>query len=108
MIETVKYIVDSDTKERFSIKVNCDGKLSIRANQGHSFPGIVLDELCGQRILSLKNGEICCHGTKYQCLKGILKGGLLAGGLKGLSFRRAIHMATSLPGKQERSGIRSK
>jgi len=104
--DDVDKLVREDLKGRFATKVDKDGKRLIRTNQGHSGNKVVLKELCGEPIKDLEEGEVCIHGTKFRFLNSIINSDLKAGGTQGLSFRMAIHMTTSPPGKNERSGVR--
>ena len=102
-IHCEKYIARNTLSE-----IHCDnyGAYFIRAAQGHSIRGIQLALICGDKVLQLNPGEVCCHGT-YECfVESILRVGLLAGGLLGQVHRRDIHFGTQNPGVAVISGMR--
>ena len=104
--EMVREIVESDDKQRFAMLDGADGKLLIRANQGHSMDGIDMDELCGSPVSQLRPGEVCCHGTYMRHLESILEHGLKAGGNQGQAFRKDVHFSVGHPGEEVVSGMR--
>jgi len=104
--EDIREIVKTNDKQRFSLLEDDGGRTLIRANQGHSIEGIEMDELCGEPLLDLQEGEVCCHGTYESHLASILRRGLLAGGSQGQSFRRNVHFAVRPPGETVISGMR--
>jgi 2'-phosphotransferase len=90
--ETIKGIVNSDNKNRFTLKLE-NGKYFIRANQGHSTE--VGTKINDQELLTEITTPIdnCFHGTYKSYLPLIEKEGL-----KTMS-RKHIHFATSLHAK---------
>jgi len=56
-IEDVKRIVKSNDKQRFSLEEDQDGRLKIRANQGHSIEVRVMCLYLGQGYI---NNNVCC------------------------------------------------
>jgi 2'-phosphotransferase len=95
--EDLKYIVSTDTKGRFDLKLDND-KYYIRANQGHSTKvgNILNDEEILEELIEPLN--ICLHGTYKKNLDSINKIGLCK------MNRKHIHFTDSLTSK---SGIRS-
>ena len=86
--EIVRNIVNINDKKRFTIE-NVDGKVMIKANQGHSkkFENII-DE--NKLLTEITEPVICIHGTFYDVYNIIKKG------LKPMS-RTHIHFATGYP-----------
>jgi len=59
-VQLVRAVVADNDKQRFSMVTLDDGELWIRANQGHSIPGIKQEDL----LEPLKDiPEVCVHGT---------------------------------------------
>lgn len=104
--EIVRELVRTNDKQRFALLEASDGQVMIRANQGHSMEGIDMDELCGQPVSELREGEVCCHGTYERHLASILKQGLKAGGTQGQTFRKDVHFSVKPPGEAVVSGMR--
>ncbi|ODV94903.1 hypothetical protein PACTADRAFT_50752 [Pachysolen tannophilus NRRL Y-2460] len=105
--EDIKRIVDSNDKQRFTLRRGHDGdgehkKYYICANQGHSIESVTQDE---QLILLSKKSQfpkIIVHGTYTSKLLLILQ----SGGLSKMS-RNHIHFAIGLPNEEKViSGIR--
>lgn len=69
-LDDLKYIVDTDNKKRYSLRT-FDGKLYIRANQGHSIKGINL------HLEPVDPPNILYHGTGVKYLNSIMKIGLI-------------------------------
>ena len=95
----VQNIVDSDSKNRFNLKI-INNKLHIRANQGHT-SGNLDDDLMLERILEPIDG--CYHGTFEKNLHLIKKNGL------SRMNRRHIHIAESdesISGKRKSANIK--
>lgn len=95
--ENLKYIVATDNKGRFDLKLISD-KYYIRANQGHSTNvGNILndDEILDEITEPL---DVCLHGTYKKSLDNINKIGLCK------MDRKHIHFTDSLTSK---SGIRN-
>lgn len=59
-IANVQHVVDSNDKQRFSTRTSCDGRLEIRANQGHSFQ---LEDLELLPITDTSQAPQVIHGT---------------------------------------------
>lgn len=104
--QDIREIVKTSDKQRFALLEDDGGRALIRANQGHSMEGIDMDELCGEPILDLEDGEVCCHGTYESHFDSILRRGLLAGGSQGQTFRRHVHFSIRPPGETVISGMR--
>lgn len=90
-VDTVKRIVNGNDKQRFSMAVK-NGKICIRANQGHSkqIGDKIDDEKACEKILVPL--DICVHGTTLHAFKFIEKDGLRP------QSRKHIHFAKGLPG----------
>ena len=65
--ETIRQIVETDEKGRYSFDKT---GTKIRANQGHSIPGVVI------KMESPEPPEYLYHGTAYRYLDAILRDGL--------------------------------
>lgn len=92
----VEKIVEGNDKKRFELK-NEDGKLMIRATQGHSMKIVEDNELL--KNIDLTNLPACCvHGTYRKHVGSILQKGLLAGGRQGQGFRNHVHFSSFSPG----------
>lgn len=87
--EDVRKAVAADGKQRFGLKEE-SGRLSIRANQGHSIK-IVESELLLSLITSPSQIPVCVHGTYERFLSSIWQEGL-----KRMT-RNHVHFATGLP-----------
>ena len=118
-VEEIKMAVDTDEKQRFKLwqDEDLDGKIFIRANQGHSKPppregeeekekekekktaAVILDdEKMMTRITTPL--PVCVHGTNKDAWKKIKNTGLRPMG------RLHIHFACEGPGKKPISGMR--
>jgi len=94
----VRRVVDSNDKQRFSLSEK-QGRLYIKANQGHS---IEVQQLSLKPVTDLSLYPIVVHGTYYDPLPLILRDGL------NRMSRTHIHFAVGLPGdEQVISGMRS-
>lgn len=82
---TIEKVVKEDTKNRYSLKEE-NGKMYIRANQGHSIICIESDKL----LTKLLKSVYCFHATYNKNLESIKKEGL-----KSMS-RKHIHFATKM------------
>mgnify|MGYP001998067919 CR=1 FL=1 len=82
----IRNVVETDQKQRYSLQKS-DTQLFIRANQGHSMPGIVVD----MKVLACEDVNFVVHGTYYQAWEHIKT--------KGLSImgRHHVHFARELP-----------
>eukprot|EP01080_Neovahlkampfia_damariscottae_P003220 gene3220-5535_t len=87
--EDIQELVQDNDKQRFKI-IKEDGKMYIRANQGHSMEGI---EISMEEITTDTKIDVCVHGTYYEALKNISKEGLCK------MKRQHIHFAIGLPGE---------
>lgn len=88
-VEDIKEAVRRDNKQRFSL-LEENGKLLIRANQGHSIKAVTSESLL-KPILSADEIPVCVHGTYRKNLESILQSGL-----KRME-RLHIHFACGLP-----------
>jgi 2'-phosphotransferase len=93
-VEEVESVVARDNKGRFSLQFR-DGRLLIRANQGHTIPTVSDAELL-ERIADGADIPVCVHGTSLRAWSDILE----TGGLSRMS-RNHIHFAPGLPGAAE-------
>ena len=92
----VEKIVEGNDKKRFELKDE-DGKLMIRATQGHSMKIVEDNELL--KGIDLINLPACCvHGTYRKHVGSIMQKGLLAGGKQGQGFRNHVHFSSFSPG----------
>ncbi|CAM9456104.1 unnamed protein product, partial [Ascophyllum nodosum] len=102
-IQQVQHVVSVDEKGRLSIMRDRaeGGGLLIRANQGHSIEGVILEEQLLTRIDRAEDIPICVHGTSLAIWPSIRENGLHR------MNRMHIHFAAGLPGvKGVVSGIR--
>lgn len=88
-IDDIKEAVRRDNKQRFSL-LEENGKLLIRANQGHSIKTVTSESLL-KPILSADELQVCVHGTYRKNLESILQSGL-----KRME-RLHVHFASGLP-----------
>eukprot|EP00252_Welwitschia_mirabilis_P006817 TRINITY_DN1771_c0_g1_i2.p1 TRINITY_DN1771_c0_g1~~TRINITY_DN1771_c0_g1_i2.p1 ORF type:complete len:345 (-),score=59.47 TRINITY_DN1771_c0_g1_i2:122-1156(-) len=88
-LDDVKEAVKNDNKQRFTL-LEENGRLLIRANQGHSIDVINSEDLF-KPITSVEEVPVCVHGTYKKNLDSILKNGL------SRMQRRHVHFATGLP-----------
>mmetsp|Transcript_29219 Transcript_29219/g.67264 ORF Transcript_29219/g.67264 Transcript_29219/m.67264 type:complete len:331 (-) Transcript_29219:48-1040(-) len=96
MEELTAVVRDSD-KQRFSLE-EMDGRMWIRANQGHSIKEVKDEQLL--RRLQMTDKDLPCqvvHGTYKRHWKSIETQGLLVGGKLGRKFRNHVHFAVGLP-----------
>ncbi|XP_052270003.1 uncharacterized protein LOC127871281 isoform X2 [Dreissena polymorpha] len=92
-------IVESNDKKRFALQEDREGKLMIRANQGHTMQ---VDDLDLKPLLSPDNVPCAIHGTYYESWEAIKRTGL------SRMQRNHIHMAMGEPGREGViSGMRS-
>ncbi|KAI9288471.1 putative tRNA 2'-phosphotransferase [Umbelopsis sp. AD052] len=86
--EDIKYVVDTNDKQRFNLKQDEDGCWWIRANQGHSLKTVKVElDLVKEPL------PICVHGTYTTNWNSIA-----TQGLKRMS-RNHIHFAAGMPGE---------
>lgn len=86
-IQDIEQVVKTNDKQRFHLKTDeRDGRLYIRANQGHSIPWVDLQ-------LKPIVPEVAIHGTYYDAWKSIEKLGL------SRMTRQHVHLAQGLPGE---------
>ncbi|KAG2181601.1 hypothetical protein INT44_008416 [Umbelopsis vinacea] len=86
--EDIKYVVDTNDKQRFNLKQDEDGCWWIRANQGHSLKTVKVElDLIKEPL------PICVHGTYTTNWNSIA-----TQGLKRMS-RNHIHFAAGMPGE---------
>uniref|UniRef100_A0A061RJ36 2'-phosphotransferase n=1 Tax=Tetraselmis sp. GSL018 TaxID=582737 RepID=A0A061RJ36_9CHLO len=90
-LSSVRQVVESNDKQRFSILQEPGGALFIRANQGHTMACI--DEELLLRLLSEPKDSppIAFHGTYRRYVPQIMEGGLRSMG------RTHVHLARDLP-----------
>jgi 2'-phosphotransferase len=100
----IRSMVASNEKQRFSIKEDDHGKNFIRANQGHSIPGVdaeaLLNRISAEELSTLK----IVHGTYHDPWEKYIRH-------QGLSKmkRNHIHFASGLPHEDDTviSGMRN-
>ncbi|KAJ2960960.1 hypothetical protein NQZ79_g3717 [Umbelopsis isabellina] len=86
--DDVKYVVDTNDKQRFKMQQSADGLWWIRANQGHTLATVKVElQLIKEPLPS------CVHGTFIKNWPSIEKQGL-----KRMS-RNHIHFAPGMPGE---------
>ena len=87
----VEEVVRDNDKQRFAVTVGEDGRLLIRANQGHSISNVSVDM---EEITSPDEATKVIHGTNFKAWNEIQK--------KGLSRmkRNHIHFAAGEPGSE--------
>lgn len=98
--ETLRDIVANCEKQRFQLREDADGGLSVRAAQGHSM-GLVQDDKLLEGPLKAEDIPLCVHGTFMKFWPSIK-----ATGLKKMT-RNHIHFAVGLPGSHVMSGART-
>ena len=97
--EMLGRVVEGNDKQRFSLRRGTHGVVEIRANQGHSMPGIAVDMT---ELTVATAPATALHGTYYKAWRLIKEGGL------SKMSRQHIHMARALPGESGViSGMRS-
>jgi 2'-phosphotransferase len=102
-LEEIRTMVASNDKQRFSIKEDEHGTVCIRANQGHSIPGVDAEALLTRISAEELSTLTIVHGTyhdpweKYICHQGLSK-----------MKRNHIHFASGLPHEDDSviSGMR--
>lgn len=91
-LEDIQEVVRSNDKQRFKMEQPERGQWYIRANQGHSIPGIdpnaLLTQLSSEELASL---PVIVHGTYQQPYQSIANEGLRR------MNRNHIHFATGMP-----------
>jgi len=95
--EEVTAVVRDSDKQRFSLE-EMEGRMWIRANQGHSIKEVEDEQLL--RRLQLSDTDLpnqVVHGTYKRHWKSIETEGLLVGGRLGKKFRNHVHFAVGLP-----------
>ena len=86
----VRQVVVTCDKQRFALKVDAEGRLLIRANQGHSIPDVAVEM---EEILSAADAPPkVIHGTSLAAWEAIREQGLSRMG------RQHIHCAAGEPG----------
>ncbi|XP_074662144.1 tRNA 2'-phosphotransferase 1-like isoform X2 [Tubulanus polymorphus] len=89
----IKHVVSSNDKQRFTLSTDeSNGKLKIKANQGHS---IQVKELALKKLMSPTDIPECIHGTYFKNWPSIKQQGLHR------CNRTHIHFAAGLPGDDE-------
>jgi 2'-phosphotransferase len=97
--EMLGRVIEGNDKQRFGLRRGTHGAVEIRANQGHSMPGIVVDMT---ELTVATAPATALHGTYYKAWRLIKEGGL------NKMSRQHIHMARALPGESGViSGMRS-
>lgn len=91
--DDVRRVVEENDKQRFSMASLEDGRLWIRANQGHTAHGIDADALL-ERIAP-EQVPLAVHGTYRSAWGGIIS----SGGLSRMA-RHHVHLAAGLPGAE--------
>jgi len=89
-LKNVQEVVRNDNKQRFALS-EIDGEWHVRANQGHTIPGIDPDQL----LTRLSRDAIppdCIHGTTLKAWEAIQHMGLCR------MARNHVHFAQGLPG----------
>ena len=90
-VTDVEEVVRDNDKQRFAITVGDDGKLLIRANQGHSISNVTVEM---EEILSADEVTKVIHGTNFKAWNEIQKTGL------SRMKRNHIHFAAGEPGSE--------
>ena len=88
--EDVARVVNGNDKQRFALRERGDGRSEVRANQGHSMPGISVDMV---ELSSATAPPMALHGTYHRAWPLIRSGGL------SKMSRQHVHMARALPGE---------
>ena len=101
--DEIRALVAADRKGRFELRDRTDGIVHVRATQGHTLRGDVLDDDAMATRLTRTSGiREAVHGTSMRAWERIRTHGL------SRMRRRHVHMATGLPGDGEvRSGVRN-
>jgi len=97
----LKYIVDNDDKNRFSL-IEEDDEYFIRANQGHSLAvgKLILDDSALEVIN--EPYDFCAHGTEQIFYESICKNGL------NRCSRKHIHLVSEIIKEKQISGYKKK
>ena len=90
-VSDVEEVVRDNDKQRFAITVGDDGKLLIRANQGHSISNVTVEM---EEIISVDEVTKVIHGTNFKAWNEIQKTGL------SRMKRNHIHFAAGEPGSE--------
>eukprot|EP00252_Welwitschia_mirabilis_P015653 TRINITY_DN3460_c0_g1_i2.p1 TRINITY_DN3460_c0_g1~~TRINITY_DN3460_c0_g1_i2.p1 ORF type:complete len:354 (-),score=35.67 TRINITY_DN3460_c0_g1_i2:91-1152(-) len=98
-VEDLTEAVQRDNKQRFGLREE-NGRLLVRANQGHTVVEIQTSELLTP-VSSADDIRICVHGTYMKNLESIKQSGLKTMG------RRHVHFARGLPANGVISGMRT-
>ncbi len=88
-LATLVMLVRESDKQRFALGKDREGRLYVRANQGHSFAVNIRHRPIASRA-DLPNG-VAVHGTYYDAWKLICQSGL------NRMSRQHIHLAAGLP-----------
>ena len=95
----VEEVVRNCDKQRYTLNVGDDGRLLIRANQGHSIKNVQVDM---EEITNPDDAQKVIHGTNFKAWNGIQQSGL------SRMKRNHIHFAAGEPGSEGViSGMRS-
>ena len=95
----VEEVVRNCDKQRYTLAVGDDGRLLIRANQGHSIKNVQVDM---EEITNPNDAQTVIHGTNFKAWNGIQQSGL------SRMKRNHIHFAAGEPGSEGViSGMRS-
>lgn len=97
-LNEIKTVVASDRKQRFALDTLPNGKIRIKANQGHSMANV---QLTMTRIDDASNVPFAVHGTYYRFWEQIK-----AEGLKRMT-RNHIHLTENEVFRGDTSGFRS-
>jgi len=98
-LEDLQQVTVNNDKQRFKL-LEEDGKYFIRANQGHSMPGVVDPTLLLNSVTSPDEIRTCIHGTNWKAWESIKTEGL------SRMKRNHIHFACGKPDKNVISGMR--
>jgi len=93
----VEAVVSDCTKQRFTLKTDSEGRLLIRANQGHSISSVEVEL---EEITDPAQAPLVIHGTYLRCWEAILTSGL------NRMTRNHIHFSAGEPGEGVISGMR--
>ncbi|XP_050406216.1 tRNA 2'-phosphotransferase 1 [Patella vulgata] len=85
----IRQVVETNDKKRFALQTDDEGKLQVRANQGHT---LQVDDLELTPVTSPANYPIVIHGTNMTAWNSIKTQGL------SRMRRTHIHFATGEPG----------
>jgi len=93
----VETVVAECQKQRFTLNTDPQGRLLIRANQGHSITGVEVEL---EEITDPTQALLVIHGTYLRCWEAILATGL------NRMTRNHIHFSAGEPGEGVISGMR--